>query len=88
MAITPEEFLRSVPIALRDHDYRIDGHSVEAGNAEQGITISLRPLPPRRLGGLLSMPRCEVTIAFHGYDEGECAAFLRHFDQVYRRGGG
>ena len=61
---------------------------MEAGTAEQGIAISIRPLPPRKLGGLLSMPRCEVILAFHGYDDAACFAFLHHFDRVYQRGGG
>ena len=30
------------------------------------MPCSIKPLPPRKLGGLLSMPRSEVTIAFRG----------------------
>jgi len=88
MALTPEQFLRDIDRAMRGLDYRVEGHSVIAGNAERGLSISLRPLPPRRLGGLLSLERSEVTIAFQGYDAQEQTAFLDQFDQVYRRGGG
>ncbi len=88
MALTPEEFFRSVPIAMRDRDYRVDGGRVETGTPDRGITISIRPLPPRRLSALLSMPRSEVTIAFRGCSEAERVDFLSYFDQVYRRGGG
>lgn len=89
MALTPEDFLRGVPLALRGLDYRVNGSDVAAGSAEHGLSITLRPLPPRKLGtGLLALARCEVTISFRGYDEAERSAFLQHFDQVYRRGGG
>jgi len=88
MALTPEQFLRDIGRAMRGLNYRIDGHRVITGEPGHGVTIDLRSLPPRRLSGLLSVPRCEISISFHGYDEGEKNAFLEHFDRVYQRGGG
>lgn len=88
MALTPAQLFRDIDRAMRGLDYRVEGQTVEAGTPERGLSISLRPLPPRRLGGLLSLDRSEVTISFRGYDERERAAFLDRFDRAYRRGGG
>lgn len=86
--MTPEEFRRGLDRALPGMDYRLDGDLVEVGDGAKGIAISVRALPPRRLSALLSLPRSEVRIAFHGYDAREQAAFLERFDRAYQRGGG
>ncbi len=99
MVLTLEGFLRDLEAALAGLDYRVEGSRVEATNGTGRITITLEPLPPRRLSGLLSLPprrlsgllslaRSKVTIAFEDYDEAAEAAFVEHFDRVYRRGGG
>ena len=88
MALTPEQFFRDIGRALRGLDYRIDGDRVIAGDGASRVTIDTRPLPARRLGGLLSMPRTEISISFHGYGEREQNAFLEAFDRAFHRGGG
>lgn len=88
MGLTPEYFFRGLEVAFRGLDYRVDGHRVTAGTEESGVTVAIRPLPPRRLSGLLSMARCEVTITFRGYEANEQETFLEVFDRAYRRGGG
>ncbi len=88
MALTRAEFLRGLEVAMQGLDYRVDGAVVTAGSAERGITITINPLPPRRLSGLLSLPRAEVRISFHGYDEPEQAVFLGSFERAFQRGGG
>lgn len=87
MALTPVDFLRDLDRALPGLDYRVDGHAVEVGTAERGLSIALKELPPRRIG-LLSLPRSEVSISFRGYGEGEREAFLERFFRAYQRGGG
>ncbi len=88
MALTPEHFFRDIGRAMRGLDCRVESDCVVAEQGDRKLSIDLRPLPPRRLSGLLSMPRCEVSIFFHGYDEPERDAFLEQFDQAFRRGGG
>ncbi len=88
MALTPADFLRDLDRALPGLDYRVDGTRVEVGDAERGLSITLRELEPRRLSGLLSLPRCEIAIAFRGYEAAERDAFLAHFYKAYQRGGG
>lgn len=92
MALTPEVFLRDVPRALEGLDYRANGGAggatVEVGDPGHRIAITVEPQEPRRLSGLWSMPRSKVTIAFHGYDAAEAAAFVACFDKAFQRGGG
>ncbi len=88
MVLTLEGFLRDLEAALAGLDYRVEGSRVEAINGRGRITITLEPLPPRRLSGLLSLERSKVTIDFQDYDEAGQAAFVKHFDRVYQRGGG
>ncbi len=88
MALTPEEFFRGLGPAMQGLAYRVEGQVVEAGTSAQGISISIRPLPPRVLGGLLSVPRARVTISFRGYDAQAEAEFLNRFDRAFHRGGG
>jgi hypothetical protein len=88
MALTSDEFFRGVSLAMEGLDYRVDKTGVEAGSTQRGISISIEPLPPRRLSGLLSLPRAQVTISFRGYGADEEAQFLQRFDRVFQRGGG
>ena len=88
MGLTRAQFFRDIGLAMRGIPYRIEDQQVIAGTADHGITISLRELPPRRLSALMVLPRCEVSIAFEGYDDQERAAFLAQFDLAYQRGGG
>ena len=61
---------------------------MEVGDSTRGLTIRLRDLPPRRLSGLLSLPRIEVTLTFRGHTPEARQAFLERFDLAFRRGGG
>jgi hypothetical protein len=88
MALTRAEFLRSLDVAMQGLDYRVEANVVTAGSADRGITITVKPLPSRRLSGLLSLPRAEVRISFHGYDEPAQAEFLGSFERAFQRGGG
>lgn len=88
MALTPAEFFRGAALVMEDREYRVDSQGVETGSAERGISISIEPLPPRRLSGLLSLPRTQVTISFRGYGAEEEADFLQRFDRVFQRAGG
>ena len=88
MALTPADFLRDLDRALPGLDYSVEGTNVEVGSAGHGLSITLRELPPRRLSGLLSLPRCEIAISFRGYEAAEQEAFLEHFYKAYQRGGG
>jgi hypothetical protein len=88
MALTFEDFRRGLPAAMAGLDYSLNDRTVSTGDARRGITITVEPLPPRVLGGLLRVERSKVTIVFQGYDESDRASFLECFDRGYQRGGG
>lgn len=88
MALTPAVFFRDIGRAMGGWRYRVESDGVVAGTKDHGISIRLDELPPRRLSALMALPRCAVTIAFHGCDQAERDAFLARFDQAFQRGGG
>ena len=75
-----------------DGELAVDGRDaagVVSGDEKRGLSIKVRTLPPRRLGGgLFVVERSEVTISFEGYDAAEQEAFLQQFDRAFQRGGG
>ncbi|MGI9413917.1 MAG: hypothetical protein ACR2PM_09615 [Hyphomicrobiales bacterium] len=88
MALSKREFFRSLKIAMDGADYTVDGDAVQAGTKDQGITISLEPLPERVLSALVKLERWRVTISISGYDEQAETAFMTRFDRAFQRGGG
>jgi hypothetical protein len=52
------------------------------------VSISYVPLPSVTFGGLLTLPRAKVTLAFDGVSNSARETFLKHFDLMFKRGGG
>ncbi len=82
----PAEFLRclrqAAPCAvemLADHGCRLQCHDVE-------LVVSMRPLPERRIAGLV-LPVIHVVYRFHG-DRAAGDALLATLDAGMQRGGG
>ena len=88
MALTPAVFLRDLPRAMGGLDYSVEGGRVAAEADGRRLTIDLEPLPPRVLGGPLSLERSAVTLVFEGWAEVERERFLEQFYRAYQRGGG
>ena len=88
MALTRADFFRGLPVAMGEEPYEVEGDRVTTGEGARQLSISIRPLPPRRLGGLLALDHCEVVLTFTGWDAAAQAAFLKTFDRAYQRGGG
>ena len=87
MSISHAEFFRSLAHLLAGEDFvlREDGATIRR---EQGIVhIRLGPEGQRRLGNF-ALPRTLVEIAFEGCPDHEARAFLKRFDDTFRRGGG
>ena len=84
MALTRAEFVRLLPGAIGDAPCRADGDAVHVGDA---VSITLEPLPPRRLG-LFEIPVMRVTLRFHGGDADAAHAFVQRFDRAFQKGGG
>ena len=82
----PAEFLRCLRQAapcpvemLADHSCRLQWHGVE-------LIVAMRPLPDRRIAGLV-LPVVHVTYRFHG-DRAAGDALLATLDAGMQRGGG
>ncbi len=93
MALTPAEFRDSLPAALRGHPWRAERDAagvdvVSVDTADGPVVLRCAPQPPRRLTGLLSMPRCLVTLDLGGLAEAARRPFLARFDRAFQRGGG
>lgn len=87
MAITHKEFFRLLPAALRDQDYEVSDNTVAIGDRSRTITIKLED-ESRRTIASLSLPVTRLSITFKGFDETDIGIFIKHFDLVYRKGGG
>lgn len=87
MAITREEFARSLAAMVGDAPVRADADSFASGDEARGWAFGLTPLPPRRIA-LLELPVTRVRLRLHGYAPDEADAFVRRFELYFRRGGG
>lgn len=83
MTITRAEFEKS--LAAFDHQAALDARGQVS---IAGAVIRFEALPPRRPGGLLSLPQARITIETEALDPAQRAAFLRRFDIAFQRGGG
>lgn len=87
MTISREEFLRLLPGAVGEADYREEGDGFAYGDAKRGWSLRLEALPTLR-HGTLALPRHRVEIRLTGYDSTEADAFLSYFESRFQRGGG
>ncbi len=87
MAITREEFLRSLPAAVDFATYEIVGERIEHREPDRYWRIELQKLPDRTIG-LLRLVRHRVDFLFEGYSPEELSRHMARFELYYRRGGG
>lgn len=90
LAFSLDEALRHLPYALRGFD-RVGGGTWPVVVSRQGggrIAIDARPLPPRHLSPLISLPRCRVSFVFTDMTQPDQDLFLANFDRAFQRGGG
>lgn len=91
MGCTEAEFARWLPGATRHAPIQ---SAIQADLTTHRITVSsgiveiqLQSQPPRRIGGI-ALPVLLATFHFTGLDAAERCAFMTHFDNYTRRGGG
>lgn len=87
MAITREEFMRSLPAAVDFASYRIVDERIEHREPDRCWRIELQKLPDRTIG-LLRLARHRVDFLFEGYSSEEIRHHMARFELYYRRGGG
>jgi hypothetical protein len=87
MAITRDEFARSLAVMLGEAPYAADGERFSGGEANSGWEFRLTPLAPRRIA-LLELPQTRVRLRQWGVTPQQAEAFVARFELYFRRGGG
>lgn len=89
MALDRREFLRVLPAACAGRPYTQAGDAIQVElGAGARLRIELGPTRERRIA-LLALPATVVTIRAEGpLPPALASAFLRDFENAYRRGGG
>ncbi len=87
MGLSHAEFFRTLPAALGERPYRIDGGTVSIDDQGRTVTIRLAPEQVRRIA-LLHVPVTHVEFRFDGHAPEQIEAFMNHFARYYQRGGG
>lgn len=88
MQLTAGDFRRWLPGAALPLVVEGEGDSLIVSGEGLLLRVTLAPLPPRRIA-LITLPLLRVTMDFaEGWDAASRAAFLKRFDDRFRRGGG
>lgn len=87
MAITRDEFARSLAVMLGDAPVLAGGEGFAGGDENAGWEFHLTPLPPRRIA-LLELPQTRVRLRQWGVTAAQAEAFVARFELYFRRGGG
>lgn len=87
MSISRAEFERSLPDAVNNVAYRIDGQTFTHRADNRFWQITLEPLPDRVIA-LLRLPRHRVGFRLEGFDDAARAAWIQRFQRYFQRGGG
>lgn len=88
MAITWEEFQRTLPIAVGDHPYEIADRCATIRLDGQGeVVMTLGETGERRIASI-ALPATPVTIEYKGAQEAAFTRFMERFDRYFQRGGG
>ena len=85
--LTHAEFFRSLPSAIENHPFRIEGQRVTIDYDNRSVEIELGVQQVRKIA-LLEIPYTDLRFTFKGFDQQEMDAFMHRFDLYFRRGGG
>ncbi|HYA19081.1 MAG TPA: hypothetical protein VEG25_00310 [Burkholderiales bacterium] len=87
MAISHADFLRTLPSALNNKRYALNGDKITLQSENRTLQIFLSPEFSRQLGSV-SLPVTHVEFVFSGYSAPEVDRIIERFEMYYRRGGG
>lgn len=87
MALTMENFQRTLPRAIGDHSYTLHarGATVSVGDGE--VLIELGPQQVRKIA-LLEIPWCRVEFVAKNLSDDQFKEFAENFHRHFQRGGG
>ena len=87
MGMTHADFFRTFPAVAGEASWQVHGTTVILQQPLGPVTIHLGPQRERRIGGLL-LPATLLEFEFADYGPADIDAFMKRFDQSFRRGGG
>ena len=87
MALTREDFLRLLPVAVGGAAFRVEGDEIASEGRDPAWRIRLAPRPPRAFGPV-GIPVLAVAVTLEGATQAQAAAFLDRFLLGYQRAGG
>ncbi len=90
MGYTRPEFLRTLPAALHDYTYSVEGDviSITAPEAaDKTMTITLGSEAVRKIA-MIRIPYMHVDFDFSEVNEAVSKRFLTQFDLYFKKGGG
>ena len=87
MALTMENFERTLPRAVGDSSYTLQGRGATVKVAEGEVTIELGPQQVRKIA-LLEIPWCRVEFVARNLTEDQFKQFSENFHRHFQRGGG
>lgn len=87
MGLTHADFFRTLPAAMGELPYQVNGLQVVSQQANKLLNIQLGSQQQRRIA-LLSIPYVAIDFCFRGYQAAEVKAFMQRFDSYFQRGGG
>ncbi len=87
MTISRDAFLRSLPAAVGDAEFRVDGGEIRPLDPRQKWRIMLERLDDLVLG-MIVLPRQHVEIYLAGCNADQTERFLARFELYFRRAGG
>jgi len=88
MGVSHYDFFRTLPSAMGDFTYQLDGNTVIAQQQGKHLRIVLGPQQERRIA-LLRVPYTQVRFIFDdAFQAAEIDAFMVYFERRFQRGGG
>lgn len=90
MGYTRKEFMRTLPSALHDYNYSVEGETITISApeaADKTMTITLGSEAIRKIA-MIQIPYIHVDFDFSQVDEAVHRRFLTQFDLYFKKGGG
>ena len=87
MALTREEFLRLLPVAVGDSAFRVQGGEIDCAGGEPAWRIRLEPRAGRAFGPV-RIPVLAVALVIEGATQAQATAFVDRFLLGFQRAGG
>ena len=87
MGLTHREFFRTLPAAVGEQAYVVDGSTITVTLNTGRLVITLAPESVRRIASA-RIPKTDVHFSFENVPADEKQSFLLYFDKRFQRGGG